>query len=303
MINITTLIDQYRDYLTRAGKSPHTIKACGHDVGAFAQWWEGTYGQAFNPQAVTSPDIQEYRGYLVRGGSKAATVNRRLIALRRFFVWAKGQQQVSDSPFEVLEQVLVKEQRDVAPRWLTRPEQLALVRTVRAGGSQRDQAIIQTLLGTGLRISELAALKVADVDISHRKGTLYVRAGKGGKARQIPLDRQTRQALSNYLEEHEPASSADREDGSERLFVGQRGPISEPGINYLVTKYAYQARLEDCTSHTLRHSFGKNLVDAGTPLDQVATLLGHESLDTTRIYTRPSQKDLERAVRRAAGEV
>jgi site-specific recombinase XerD len=113
------------------------------------------------------------------------------------------------------------------------------------------------------------------------------------------LDKQTRQALAIYLEERQRALSAD----SERLFLGQRGPISEPGINYLVTKYAYQARLEDCTSHTLRHSFAKNLVDADTPLDQVATLLGHESLDTTRVYTRPSQKDLERAVRRAAGEI
>ena len=68
-------------------------------------------------------------------------------------------------------------------------------------------------------------------------------------------------------------------------------------------KYAYQARLEGVTAHTLRHSFAKNLVDAGTPLDQVATLLGHESLDTTRIYTQPSERDLEPAVRRAAGEV
>ena len=55
--------------------------------------------------------------------------------------------------------------------------------------------------------------------------------------------------------------------------------------------------------HTLRHSFAKNLVDAGTPLDQVATLLGHESLDTTRVYTRPSERDLEKAVRKAAGEM
>jgi site-specific recombinase XerD len=70
-----------------------------------------------------------------------------------------------------------------------------------------------------------------------------------------------------------------------------------------VKKYAYQARLEDFTSRTLRHSFAKNLVDAGTPVDQVATLLGHESLDTTRIYTQPSERDLEAAVRRAAGEI
>ena len=67
-------------------------------------------------------------------------------------------------------------------------------------------------------------------------------------------------------------------------------------------KYVYQARLEDVTAHMLRHSFAKNLVDSGTPLNQVATLLGHESLDTSRIYTQPSERDLERAVQRAAGE-
>jgi integrase/recombinase XerC len=61
--------------------------------------------------------------------------------------------------------------------------------------------------------------------------------------------------------------------------------------------------LENCTAHTLRHSFAKNLVNAGTSLDQVATLLGHESLNTTRGYTRPSRQDLERSVRRAAGEL
>ena len=68
-------------------------------------------------------------------------------------------------------------------------------------------------------------------------------------------------------------------------------------------KNAYQARLEDVTSHPLRHSFAKKLVDARTHLDQVAILLGHESLDTTRIYAQPSERDLERAVQRATGEI
>jgi integrase/recombinase XerC len=92
----------------------------------------------------------------------------------------------------------------------------------------------------------------------------------------------------------------ENEDG---LFIGQRGPLSEGGIHAIVKKYAYQARQEDVTAHTLRHSFAKNLVNVDTPLDQVATLLGHESLDTTRIYTQPSERDLERAVQRAAGEI
>lgn len=291
-----TITDRYQDYLARVGKSPHTVKAYGHDMATFARWLEQTIGEDFDPRAVDSRDIQEYRGYLMRRGKTPATINRRLIALRGFFRWAKQAGLAEENPFDVIEKVLIKQQQDTAPRWLDRQDQLALLRAVRKSRSKRDLAIIQTLLGAGLRISELAALKVSDMEISDRKGWLHVREGKGRKARDIPLDNKTRQALSNYLEERQA-------DASERLFLGQRGPLSEAGISYLVTKYAYQARLEDCTSHTLRHTFAKNLVDAGTPLDQVATLLGHESLDTTRVYTRPSKRDLEQAVKRAAGEI
>ena len=88
-----------------------------------------------------------------------------------------------------------------------------------------------------------------------------------------------------------------------KVFLGQRGPLTEKGIWDIVKKYAYQAHLENVTTHTLRHTFGKNLVNVGTPLDQVATLLGHESIETVRIYVTPSEKDLEKAVRRASGEI
>ena len=291
-----SITDQYQDYLSRTGKSPNTVKAYGRDVAAFAIWFEQATGETFDAQAVDSRDIQDYKGYLTVRGRAPATINRRLIAVKGFFRWAKQQGLVNESPFEIIARVLVKQQKDTAPRWLDRQEQLALLRAVRKGGSRRDLAIVQTLLGTGLRISELGALKLTDLEITDRKMAIHVRQGKGSKARDIPLDNRTRKTLSLYLEERQ-------DDGTDRLFLGQRGPISEPGINYLVKKYAYQARLLDCTSHTLRHTFAKNLVDAGVPLDQVATLLGHESLETTRVYTRPSADDLQRAVRRAAGEL
>lgn len=289
-------IADYQEYLEQAGKSANTIKAYLHDVTSFTKWLEETTGEAFAPQAVDQREIVEYRGFLLQRGRKPATVNRRLTAIRRFFLWAKRVGRAGDSPFDILENVHVKEQKAVAPRWLSHKEQLALLRAVRRGEKARDLAVIQTLLGTGLRISEVAALKVTDVEISDRSGWVRVRQGKGMKARSVPLNRQVRKALQAYLD-------ARQEEDEERLFLGQRGPLSEWGIHAMVKKYAYQAQLEGATAHTLRHSFGKNLVDAGTPLDQVATLLGHESLDTTRIYTQPSERDLERAVRRAAGEV
>ena len=133
------------------------------------------------------------------------------------------------------------------------------------------------------------------MEIAERSGRIQVREGKGGKARSIPIDNRTRQAILSYLEERQ-------EDGSGRFFIGQRGAAKDRGVDYLVRKSAYRAQLQDVSAHTLRHTFAKNLVDAGVPLDQVATLVGHESLDTTRIYTKPSEADLERAVRRAGGE-
>ena len=152
------------------------------------------------------------------------------------------------------------------------------------------------MIKTGLRVSELVDLMLGDVEMAERGGWVIVREGKGGKYREVPLSKEVRVALESYLQKRE-------EDGSQRLFLGQRGPVNVPGVQYLVAKYAYQARLHDVTPHTLRHTFGKNLVDTGVSLEQVAALLGHESLDTVMIYTKPSHGDLERAVRKAAGEL
>jgi site-specific recombinase XerD len=295
MVGSKDVVADYQEYLEQTGKSANTVKAYLHDVGAFTSWFEQTTGTEFVPGIVDPREITDYRGHLLQRGSSPATVNRRLVSLRRYFLWAKKQGMLNDTPFEMLERVRVKEQKDIAPRWLSRKEQLALLRAVRQGENQRDLAIIQMLLGAGLRISETAALKVSDIELNDRSGWVYVRTGKGMKTRSIPLSIHARKALQAYLIMR---PDADEDD----LFLGQRGPLSEWGIHAVIKKYAYQARLEDVTAHTLRHSFAKNLVDAGTPLDQVAILLGHESLDTTRIYTQPSRRDLERAVKSAAGE-
>jgi len=296
MVGNKDIVADYKEYLEQAGKSANTVKAYVHDVVAFAAWFEQTTGDGFAPGIVDPREITDYRGFLLQRRSSPATVNCRLVSLRRYFLWAKKQGMLNDSPFEMLERVRVKEQKDVAPRWLSRKKQLALLRTVRQGEKQRDLAIIQLMLGAGLRISEAAALKVSDIELNDRSGWVYVRTGKGMKSRSIPLSIHVRKALQAYLK-----IRPDEDD--ENLFIGQRGPLSEWGIHAIVKKYAYQARQEDITAHSLRHSFAKNLVDAGTPLDQVAILLGHESLDTTRIYTQPSERDLERAVRSSAGEI
>ena len=86
-----------------------------------------------------------------------------------------------------------------------------------------------------------------------------------------------------------------------RLFTGQRGkPLQPSGVYHLIKRHACDARLEDVAPHTLRHTFGKNLVDARGALDRVTQLLEHESVDTTRIYTTPGAHDLQREVEKVA---
>jgi site-specific recombinase XerD len=190
----------------------------------------------------------------------------------------------------------IKQQEGIAPKWWDDRQQMALLRAVRRGKSVRDLAMIEVMIKTGLCVSELVNLALSDVEMAERGGKVIVRAGKGGKYREVPLSKEVRIALEIYLQKRE-------EDGSQRLFLGQRGPLNVPGVQYLVAKYAYQARLPDVTPHTLRHTFGKNLVDAGISLEQVAALLGHESLDTVMISTKRSHGALEHAVRKAAGAV
>src|SRR6185295_18129286 len=155
--------------------------------------------------------------------------------------------------------------------------------------NKRDLAIIATLRHTGLRVGELCSLRTDSVQISDRKGQLQV-WGKGTKHRVIPLNLDVRKALDAYL-----AIRPKRE--SPYLFIGQRGNgLTAKGVADIVRKYTYQAGLQDVSPHTLRHSFGKHALDAGVDLVTVATLLGHQRLETTAIYTTPSGRDLERAV-------
>ena len=113
--------------------------------------------------------------------------------------------------------------------------------------------------------------------------------------RTAPLNAEARKTLSAWLVAR-PA------DGPPTLFSGQRGdPLSPRAVQRIIAKYARLANLESVSPHTLRHSFGKNLVNAGVTLEKVAMLMGHESLDTTRIYIVPSANDLANAVERLAG--
>jgi site-specific recombinase XerD len=274
--------------LRRQDVAAKTLVNYRSDLLQFARWFEGSRGESFTAAAVTPTDIRDYRGYLITtAGAKPATVNRRLAALRKFFGWAKGAGLVADRPTDAVRGV---EESQRAPKSLDRREADRLIRSAEQSGSKRDLAILQVLRHTGLRVGELAAVRLGDVEISERKGSVTVRSGKGSKYRVVPLNLDARRAISEYIEVRPKVAD-------EHLFISQRGAgIGAQAIENVVKKYARRAGLDDVSPHTLRHSFGKSALDAGVDLVTVAALLGHDSVETTAIYTQPSARDLERAV-------
>src|SRR5215212_4285429 len=274
--------------LERREASPQTIRAYRQDLTAFGRFLHQSTGEVFTAAAVTPTDLREYRSFLLNVRHAApATINRHLAALRKFFIWAKARGWLRELPTDEVRGV-----REVArpPKWLEKRDVDRLIREAERGGSKRDLAIVQLLRHTGLRVGELVALKVGDVETSERKGAAVVRSGKGGKQRTVPLNVDGRRAIDAYKEVRPRVPS-------DYLFISQRGDgLQAQAVENLVKKYAQRASLEDVTPHTLRHTFGKSLVDAGIDLGTVATLMGHERLDTTALYTQPGARDLEQAV-------
>jgi site-specific recombinase XerD len=290
-----TAVEDFAHHLARAERSPLTIKNYRGDLEAFARWFRDTTGDELTPAHVTPTDLRDYKRFLVdQRGLKPSSVNRQLATLKSFLAWAATAGLLPAGPPPVLPKVVLQARR--GPRWLDRREQQALRRAVERSGQVRDIAMVTLLLNTGLRLRELCALTWRDVQVTARTGLVTIARGKGGKHRQLPLNADARRALVVFGYEAHVGSSTP-------VFVGQRGPLTSNGVQRLLRKYAHVAHLEAISPHRLRHTFCKNLVNAGVGLEKVAALAGHESLETTRRYCTPSLKDLEHAVELIGEEV
>ena len=291
-------LTDFENYLNEQERSPRTTQGYMRDLRLFSVWFEQTNGEPLTPQALTRIDAREYRQHLsMVVGARPATINRRLAALRAYSDWAKADHLVD---YSLVHGVRNVEEQKAAPKWLEKKDQDKLLREVdknlnaaKTGPSQRqairDKAIVLLLIHSGLRVSELVGLDKSDVTITDRKGSVRVRVGKGNKQRSVPLNKPTREALEAW--EKQRPSKAER-----AYFVNKNDQrLTARSIQEILGELSRRADVE-ATPHTLRHTFAKNLINAGVSLEKVATLMGHSKLETTTIYTTPSQNDLERAV-------
>jgi len=279
------VVAEYAVWVAGQPLSARTREAYVAAVRPFAAWLEARdagVGDALATPRGRDLAVRDYKRHLkVDRGLAAASVNQALAALDHLFRFlGLGAAIVSR-----------EELSRAAPRALDVDEQRALLRAAEES-SARDRAIIGLLLFTGLRLSEAAALQVADVRISARKGLVVVRSGKGDAYREVDLNALVRGLLDEWLAERAKIAAP----GESSFFVTRSGgALSSRSVDLAVRRVAGRAGLE-LSAHVLRHTFVTGLVRAGHDVVLIAELAGHRRLETTRRYSLPSQADRQRAV-------
>jgi site-specific recombinase XerD len=274
-------VDGFWNWLKERGRRNRTITAYQTDWREFAAWYQQTNDEPFDLTRLTALDLNDYRSWGLAQQLAPSTINRRLGFFKHYASWGLEEHFMEAGVFRAIKAVSLVRQQKLAPKALSQAEARRLLKEVELRADARDQAILYTLLYTGLRVGELAHLRIEDVTLTERKGTILVRGdhAKGGKQREVPVPREARQRLMAYLDQ--------RRTGKGTLFLGQRGPLGEDAIGRIVSKYATWAKLERVTPHTLRHTFSYNYLEkTGNDLVGLANILGHDNVTTTQIYTQ-----------------
>lgn len=305
----TTYEDSFALWLANLDRSDRTIKLYKTGLADFRAWFERGRGKDLEPALITPLDVKAYRRYLQEERQLTPnSINSYLAALRAFCRWALEQELIMRDPSREIKGIKLNKPR---PRWLERQEQykvlvaaeervqlaelkfkndLTAPAVLRA---RRDCAIIVLMLDTGLRLAEVAGLRLGDMVIQPRSGWVTV-IGKGQKAREVKLSIDARKALTAWLD----VRGGERHDP---VFISQKGAgaMTARAIALRVEKIGKHAGVE-LTPHMLRHSMAKNMVDSGIQLDRVQSKLGHASMGTTARYTMPSDADEQADAERLA---
>jgi integrase/recombinase XerC len=282
----------FSKFLADQDISPHSVQALIMDIRKLAKWFSTANSEPWDVERVTVRDITDFREYLRQEKRQAvSTINRNLASIRKYFKWLFEKEHITVNPA-----LAVKELRrqPLAPQGLTRAEVRKLLREVELRKDIRAKAIFSLVLYTGGRLSDLTFLEISDISITERTGTVFYRHGKGSKQRVVPLPLQARKAIGEYLESRPPVDS-------QRVFLGERGVLNRRGIQAIFEKYRALTGIENLHCHVLRHTFSHSFLSkegADGNLCQLAQILGHESLNTTAIYTKNSIGQLADAVDR-----
>lgn len=276
--------------------SPETIRAYEKDLHQFLRFFSRDDGSQLNPAKLDALQLREYLSYLKDKNYQKTTVVRKLATIRSFYKCLLRKGIVSTNPLADIPTPKVEKK---VPHFLSTDEVERLLNAPQGNSFQsvRDRAILETLYSTGLRVSELTALNVSDLDMSSE---VIKARGKGDRDRIVPLGSFALQALRRYEETRSQVPNINEKD-PDALFLNRFGDrLSSRSIRKIIDKYIKITGMSEKTSpHTLRHSFATHLLNRGANLRTVQELLGHKHLSTTQIYTHISTDAVKEAYEEA----
>ncbi|MGB9596757.1 MAG: tyrosine recombinase XerC [Candidatus Poribacteria bacterium] len=283
-------VNQFINYLKiERNCSPHTVDNYNRDLVDFMKYLSNESGNLSSIEDIDHLTIRSYLANLQSRQLARTTIVRRLSSLRSFFKYLCKRGYLEIDPTSAISSPKVQKK---LPEYLEISEITALLDMPDKKDiiGLRDRAILELLYSTGMRVSEMLALDLSDID--HSNAIVKVR-GKGKKERIIPIGSYAMSALKDYLKRRNDLKV---KRSNQALFISEKGnriPDAK-SINRRISKYAKLAGLKkNVTAHTLRHTFATHLLNAGADLRSVQELLGHEKLATTQIYTHISADRLK----------
>lgn len=285
MKNLKENLESFLDYLSiERGLAQNTIISYRYDLLKYIDFLKKNKISSFKQ---TNKDlINNYFVYLRGKNLEINSISRNLVAVKIFYRFLLMEGYIKEDVTSLIEFPRVSKK---LPHVLSLREINLLLDKANFKGNLglRDQAILELLYATGMRVSELIYLKANDINMENR---MLKCLGKGSKERIIPFGNKAYQSLSLYLDKIRPKLLKNTDEDT--LFLNSRGErLSRQGVFYLVKQYARKARIEkNVTPHTLRHTLATHLIENGADLRSVQEMLGHSDISTTQIYTHVSRK-------------
>lgn len=271
-----------------SGLSDRSRLSYESDLRQFSRWLDGRY-PGTELAGVDRTRLMDYLASVLSEGASASTAARRLSTLRRFYRYLLREGHISQDPTLKLDNPRLTRR---LPDTLTEADVDALLDCPDTDEplELRDRAMMELLYACGLRVSELVALRISQVN--RRQGVVRL-TGKGNKERLVPMGEEALEWQEQYLEQARPTLAGAH--GGDALFPGARGGhLTRQAFWYRIRQYATRAGINKPLSpHTLRHAFATHLLNHGADLRVVQMLLGHSDLSTTQIYTHVARERLQ----------
>ena len=285
-------IKQFLDFLQNEKKlSNNTLQSYNRDINQYREYLDKNN---INYLKVDNEQITTYMQYLQDIGKKTSTISRNLASIRSFYQYLIRIKKLKHDPTENIQSPKVEKR---VPSVLTSQEVELLLdqpKDVDLKGT-RDKAMLEVAYATGMRVTEIISLDVADVHMDEG----FVTCQNAGKQRNIPLGSISIKALKEYIDDARPIMIKDENETA--LFVNVNGKrLTRQGFWKIVKFYKEQAHItKDITPHVLRHSFATHLLQNGADLKAIQTMLGHSDISSTQVYMQFQDSGIKNIYKKA----